>query len=103
MTWPAERLRRQVDPLRRDTVDVAHPARILIVAHRTAATPPLLAAVRGRATRGRCGFTLLVPESAGATDTEDARAYVGVRCLACTGIHLVSRKTGRLISHKADE
>ena len=37
------------------------------------------------------------------TDTEDARAYVGVRCLACTGIHLVSRKNGRLISDKADE
>jgi hypothetical protein len=37
------------------------------------------------------------------TDSEDARAYVGVRCLACTGIHLVSRKNGRLISDKADE
>jgi hypothetical protein len=37
------------------------------------------------------------------THTEDALAYVGVRCLACTGIHLVSRKTGRLIADKADE
>jgi hypothetical protein len=34
---------------------------------------------------------------------EDDRAYVGVRCLACTGIHLVSRTTGRLVSDKADE
>jgi hypothetical protein len=34
---------------------------------------------------------------------EDHRAYVGVRCLACTGIHLVSRTTGRLVSDKADE
>jgi hypothetical protein len=25
---------------------------------------------------------------------EDDRAYVGVRCLACSGIHLVSRMTG---------
>jgi hypothetical protein len=38
-----------------------------------------------------------------APETGDARAYVGVRCLACSGIHLVSRKNGRLISDKADE
>ena len=31
------------------------------------------------------------------------RRYEGVRCLACTGIHLVSRKTGRLVSASADE
>ena len=53
---------------------MADPARILIVAHRTAATPPLLAAVRDRATRGRCQFTLIVPDSSGDADTEDARA-----------------------------
>jgi hypothetical protein len=34
---------------------------------------------------------------------EDDRAYVGVRCLACTGIHLVSRTTGRPVSDKAEE
>ena len=53
---------------------MANPARILIVAHRTAATPPLLAAVRDRATQGSSTFTLLVPEPAGSTDVEDARA-----------------------------
>jgi len=38
--------------------------RVLIVAHRTAATQPLLDAVRERARRGPCTFTLLVPNAA---------------------------------------
>jgi hypothetical protein len=37
------------------------PARVLVVAHKTAATPALLEAVRQRAARGPCKFTLLVP------------------------------------------
>ncbi|MBA3328740.1 MAG: hypothetical protein H0T43_10610 [Solirubrobacterales bacterium] len=37
------------------------PARVLIVAHKTAATPALLDAVRKRATAGPAVFTLLVP------------------------------------------
>jgi hypothetical protein len=37
------------------------PIRVLVVAHKTAATPPLIEAVRERAQRGPCTFTLLVP------------------------------------------
>jgi hypothetical protein len=40
------------------------PARVLVVAHKTAATQPLLEAVRERVARGPCAFTLLVPNSA---------------------------------------
>ena len=40
------------------------PARVLVVAHKTAATPALLEAVRERAGRGPAKFTLLVPNPA---------------------------------------
>jgi hypothetical protein len=40
------------------------PARVLVVAHKTAATPALLQAVHERAARGPATFTLLVPNAA---------------------------------------
>jgi hypothetical protein len=39
-------------------------ARVLVVAHKTAATPALLHAVRERAAKGDAAFTLLVPNAA---------------------------------------
>ena len=48
------------------------PARVLIVAYRTAATPLLLNAVRARANRSPCSFTLLVPRPYWDPDTDEA-------------------------------
>ena len=54
------------------------PARVLVVAHKTAATQPLLDAVRERAERGPATFTLLVPNPAHGlhkvVDPEDQQA-----------------------------
>jgi hypothetical protein len=50
------------------------PTRVLVVANRTAATPLLLNAVRARAGRSPCTFTLLVPRPYWDPDTEEAEA-----------------------------
>lgn len=56
-------------------MESSDPARVLVVAHKTAATPPLLEAVRRRAADGGAVFTLLIPNSAHglhrAVDPED--------------------------------
>jgi hypothetical protein len=64
------------------------PTRVLVVAHRTAATPALLNAVRERAARGSCAFTLLVPNIAHGlhrivdAEDQDDDAAQGVLALA---------------------
>jgi hypothetical protein len=45
-------------------MESSQPARVLVVAHKTAATPGLLDAVRERAASGPAQFTLLVPQPA---------------------------------------
>ncbi|MBV9338743.1 MAG: hypothetical protein JO243_22875 [Solirubrobacterales bacterium] len=50
----------------------AAPSRVLVVAYRTAATPLLINAVRARARRGECRFTLLVPRPYWDPDTDEA-------------------------------
>jgi hypothetical protein len=50
------------------------PTRVLVVAHRTAATPRLLDEVRARAGRSPCSFTLLVPRPYWDPDTDEAAA-----------------------------
>ena len=51
-------------------------AHVLVVAHRTAATPRLLDAVRRRAEQGPCRLTLLVPRSYWDPDTEETALVV---------------------------
>lgn len=51
-------------------------ARVLIVAHRTAASPRLLDAVASRARRAPCRFTLLVPRPYWDPDTDEAETTI---------------------------
>ena len=45
-------------------MDTTHPARVLVLSDRTAATPELLAAIRQRHARGPAQFRVLVPNPA---------------------------------------
>jgi hypothetical protein len=51
-------------------------AHVLVVAHRTAATPRLLDEVRRRTQQGSCRFTLLVPRPYWDPDTDEAELVV---------------------------
>jgi hypothetical protein len=64
-------------------MEASDPARVLVVAHRTAATPALIDAVKQRAAQGPATFTLLVPNSphglhrlVDPEDTDDSEAQM---------------------------
>ncbi len=61
-------------PYAASVAEPEQPTRVLVVAHRTAATPKLIDEVRARAARGSCAFTLLVPRPYWDPDTEEASA-----------------------------
>lgn len=63
-------------------------AHVLIVAHRTAATPTLLDAAASRANRDACTFTLLVPRPYWDPETNEAQATIEL------AIPLLDRATG---------
>jgi hypothetical protein len=81
-------------------------ARVLVVAHKTAATPALLDAVRERAARGPAEFTLLVPNIAHGlhkvVDAEDQETSEADQVLALAVPLLEDAAGGRVESMIGD-
>ena len=99
---------------KRDVTELAaHPvephAQVLVVAHKTAATPALLQAVRARAAAGAASFHLLVPnpaEHAEITDAERHRRHEEGEHVLELAVPLIEAAAGRpvegSVSHRHD-
>jgi uncharacterized membrane-anchored protein len=99
---------------RRDVTEIAaHPvephAQVLVVAHKTAATPALLEAVKERAAAGAASFHLLVPnpaEHAEITDAERHRRHEEGEHVLELALPLMEAAAGRpvesSVSHRHD-
>jgi hypothetical protein len=73
------------------------PAAILVVAHKTAATPTLLEAIRARAGRGPARFHLLVPnpaEHAELTETERQQKHLEGEHVLALALPLIDEASG---------
>jgi hypothetical protein len=83
---------------------VPDPTRVLVVAHKTAATPSLLDAVRERAAAGPVVFTLLVPPAAHGlhrvTDPEDHHADEEARAMIELALPLLEDAAGAPVRGK---
>ncbi|MCW2990844.1 MAG: hypothetical protein JWM73_1438 [Solirubrobacterales bacterium] len=81
-------------------------ARVLVVAHKTAATPALIAAVRERAGRGPASFTLLVPNAAHGlhrvVDAEDVDSSEAEQILALA-VPLLEEAAGGRVEGKVGD
>ena len=85
-----------------DATEVAVPraepeARVLVVAHRTAATPALLEAIRERAARGAAAFHLLVPNPAGhaeVTEHERHQKHTEAEHVLALALPLIDQAAG---------
>jgi uncharacterized membrane-anchored protein len=72
-------------------------ANVLVVAHRTAATPALLDAIRARAAEGPAGFHLLVPnpaDHAEVTDAEREKAHTEGEHVLALALPLIDQAGG---------
>ena len=72
-------------------------ANVLVVAHRTAATPALLEAIRARAAQGPAGFHLLVPnpaEHAEVTAAEREKAHTEGEHVLALALPLIDQAAG---------
>jgi uncharacterized membrane-anchored protein len=87
---------------RKDATAAAAPAvqaraNVLVVAHRTAATPALLEAIRARAAEGPAGFHLLVPnpaEHAEVTAAERQKAHTEGEHVLALALPLIDQAAG---------